>query len=259
VDACLGWALVASEWPPPHTPGVARPIIDELAGPGTTLAAGVTGGFVAGLLIGGVGGRLAMLILRLTSPSTLRGVSTDDGFTIGRVSAQTIFLLRVTAGLGIAGGVLYVVVRWWIPVAWRVPTMTVFFGLVGSSGIIGPDGLDFSALSPLPLAIAMFVAIPTLYGAAMPLIVERLLQDGSILRRRPRGWLFGLAPLLLLNVVGLLLLLAALGIRALGRANPRLVDAWRSPQVAWLGRAALLVGAVVSGVGLVLDAAEILG
>jgi hypothetical protein len=238
---------------------VARPTTDELASPGTTFAAGVTGGFVAGLLIGGVGGRLAMLILRLTSRSALRGLPTDDGFTIGRVSAQTLFLLGVTAGLGIAGGVLYVVVRRWIPVAWRVPAMTVFFGLMGASGIIGPDGLDFSALSPLPLAIAMFVAIPTLYGAAMPLIVERLLQDGSIVRRRPRTWLFGLAPLVLLNVVGLLLLVAALGIWALGRANPRLVDAWWSPRGAWLGRAALFVGAMVSGVGLVLDTAEILG
>jgi hypothetical protein len=40
-----------------------------------------------------VGGRLAMLLLRLTSDPVLRGVSTDDGFTIGRFSAQTIFLL----------------------------------------------------------------------------------------------------------------------------------------------------------------------
>jgi hypothetical protein len=165
----------------------------------------------------------------------------------------------VTAALGIAAGILYVVVRRWIPIAWRIPAMTVFFGLVGGSGIIGPDGLDFSALSPLPLAIALFVAIPALYGAAMPFIVERLLRDGSILRRLPRAWLFGRAPLVLLNVVGLLLVLAALGIWALARGNPRLVDAWRSPQVAWLGRAALLAGATVSGVGLVLDAADILG
>jgi len=242
-----------------HTPGVARPSIDDLAGPGTTLAAGVTGGFVAGLVIGGFGGRLAMLLLRLTSPSALRGVSTDDGFTIGRVSAETLFLLGVTAGLGIAGGVLYVVVRRWIPIAWRVPAMTVFFGLVGGSGIIGPDGLDFSLLSPLPLAIAMFVAIPTLYGLAMPLIVERLLRDGSILRRRPRAWLIGLAPLLLLNLIGALILATAMGIRSLGRANPRLVAAWRSSGATWLGRAALVVGAVVSGVGLVLDTADILG
>src|SRR5262245_1896434 len=110
---------------------MARPTIDELADPGTTLAAGVTGGFVACLLIGGVGGRLAMLLLRLTSPVAFRGVSTDDGFTIGRVSAETLFLLGVTAALGIAGGILYVAIRRWIPVAWRVPAMTAFFGLVG--------------------------------------------------------------------------------------------------------------------------------
>jgi len=200
-----------------------------------------------------------MLLLRLTSPSALRGVLTDDGFTIGRVSTETLFLLGVTAALGIAGGILYVVVRRWIPLGWRVPAMTMFFGLVGGGGIVGPDGRDFSALSPLPLAIALFVAIPTLYGAAMPLIVERLLGEGSILRRRPRAWLFGLAPLVLLNVVGLLFLLGALGIWALGRANPRLVEAWQSPPTAWLGRTALLAGAVASGVGLVLDAAEILG
>ncbi|TMK81415.1 MAG: hypothetical protein E6G47_03550 [Actinobacteria bacterium] len=93
----------------------------------------------------------------------------------------------------------------------------------------------------------------------MPFMVERLLRGASILRRRPRAWLLGLAPLVLLNVVGLLLVLAALGIRALGRANPRLVDAWRSPQVAWLGRAALLAGATVSGMRLVSDTAQILG
>src|SRR5512143_429212 len=87
----------------------------DLSSPGATLAAGVSGGFVSGLLIGGVGGRLAMLLLRLTSAPALRGVTTDDGFTIGRLSAETIFLLGVTAGLGIAGGLFYLIVRGWIP------------------------------------------------------------------------------------------------------------------------------------------------
>ena len=38
---------------------------------------------MAGLLVGGVGGRVAMLLLRLTSDPRLRGLETDDGFTIG--------------------------------------------------------------------------------------------------------------------------------------------------------------------------------
>ena len=87
----------------------------DLASPGATLASGVTAGFACGLLIGGVGGRLAMLVLRLTSDPALRGVKTDDGFTIGRFSTETIFLLGVTAALGIAGGLFYLIVRGWIP------------------------------------------------------------------------------------------------------------------------------------------------
>ncbi len=78
--------------------------VRELSPAGATLASGVLSGFVCGVVIGGVGGRLAMLLLRLTSDPTLRGVQTDDGFTIGRFSAETLFLLGVTAGLGILGG-----------------------------------------------------------------------------------------------------------------------------------------------------------
>src|SRR5690349_13321207 len=100
---------VVHRWCLTHTDPMARPTIDDLAAPGATLAAGVTAGFVAGVVIGGVGGRLAMLALRLTSNPGLRGLATDDGFTIGRVSAATIFLLGVTAALGMAGGLFYLV------------------------------------------------------------------------------------------------------------------------------------------------------
>ena len=70
----------------------------DLPSPGATLASGVTGGFVCGLLIGGVGGRLAMFVLRLTSDPSLRGARTDDDFIIGVFTSQTLFLLGVTAG-----------------------------------------------------------------------------------------------------------------------------------------------------------------
>ncbi len=75
----------------------------DLAPSGATLASGVSAGFISGVLIGGVGGRLAMLVLRLTSDPALRGAQTDDGFTIGVFSTETLFLLGVTAGLGIVG------------------------------------------------------------------------------------------------------------------------------------------------------------
>ena len=54
----------------------------------------------AGFLVGGVGGRLAMFILRLTSDDSVRGIESDDGFTIGQISAQSFFLIAATTLLG---------------------------------------------------------------------------------------------------------------------------------------------------------------
>lgn len=112
-------------------------------------------------------------------------MKTDDGFTIGVVSTDTLFLLGVTAGLGIVGGLFYLIVRGWIPDRWRVGVMTVYVGLVGGAGLISPDGIDFRVLSPLPLAVAMFVAIAAAYGALMPWLTERMLREDSVMRRRP--------------------------------------------------------------------------
>jgi hypothetical protein len=64
---------------------------------------GILAGLLCGGLIGGVGGRLAMFILRLTSSDSLHGVETDDGFTIGSFTGATVFLVIATAFLGAFG------------------------------------------------------------------------------------------------------------------------------------------------------------
>jgi hypothetical protein len=240
-------------------PAMERLAFEDLREPGVSLGAGVSAGFLAGVLIGGVGGRLAMLALRLTSDPSLHGVSTDDGFTIGRVSLQTLFLLGVTAGLGMAGGLFYLVVRRWIPSRWRIPLMTLFFALVGGAGLIGPSAVDFTLLSPLPLAVAFFVAIPAVYGATVPWVAERLLREDSILRRGRWAWVGGLLPLLFANIVGALVLLVALGG---GPSVARHPSSWmpgdpRSSRGS--GRAALVIIAFASGDGLVRDGIDILG
>ncbi len=230
----------------------------ELSTPGATLASGVTSGFAAGLLIGGVGGRLAMFLLRLTSDPALRGAKTDDGFTIGVFSTETLFLLGVTAGLGIAGGLFYLIVRGWIPERRRVVVMAVFFGLVGGRGLLRPHGIDFTALSPLLLAVAMFVTIPVAYGVAMPWLAERMLREGSVMRRRPWAWIAGLLPLAAANIVGVLVLVVAVLILLVSRSAPGTIVAWRSPVTMWIGRALLFVIAAASGVKLISDSLEIL-
>ena len=105
----------------------------------------------------------------------------------------------------------------------------------------------------------MFVAIPAAYGATMPWIAERLLREESILRRGRWAWIVGLVPLLFANIVGALVLLVALGVWAIGRSTPSLIDAWRSQVVTWLGRAALVAVAFASASGLVRDGIDILG
>ena len=50
----------------------------------TFLGPGLLVGLVCGALIGGVGGRLAMFVLRVTSDGSLHGLQTDDDFTIGK-------------------------------------------------------------------------------------------------------------------------------------------------------------------------------
>lgn len=235
-----------------------RLTLSDLSSPAATLASGVTGGFVTGLLIGGMGGRTTMFLLRLTSDSALRGTQTDDGFTIGVFSTQTLFLLGVTAGLGILGGLFYLIVRGWIPERWRVVVMTVYVGLVGSAGLVSPDGVDFRELSPLPLAVAMFVAIAVAYGAVMPWLTERMLREGSMMQRRPWAWIAGLLPLSAANIVGILVLLLAMIVLLVRRSAPITIEAWRSPITTWIGRTLLFVTSVASGAKLVRDSLEIL-
>jgi hypothetical protein len=222
-----------------------------------TFGAGVLGGFVAGVLVGGVGGRLAMMLLRFTSSPELVGLKTDDGFTVGRFSSETIFLLGVTAGLGILGGVLYLIVRGWIPARLRIASMSIYFAAVGGAGIIGPSEFDFSRLSPLRLAIALFIVIPAVFGVVTVMLVERLIRPDSFLRQG-RWWFVGLLPLILINVVGLLLALLALAVGWAGERAPSLRKAWESRATAWIGRAVLIATAGMSAVSLGQDVAEIL-
>jgi hypothetical protein len=227
------------------------------------VAAAIVSGFVAGIVVGGVGGRVSMLVLRLTSDPSLLGLKTDDGFTIGIVSSATIFLLLLTAIGGMLGGLLYLVVRAWLPRGTRPWLFGALTGLVGGAVVIRPGGLDFTVLDPLPLAIAMFVALPVAYGIAVSLLGERLLDP----QRELGGWTIWVAsavlPLLLVlvarfGVLGLLFAVAVVGMAASVRVMPEIGSVWRSKPLTWVGRAALATVGVYAGIDLIGDIAQIL-
>src|SRR4051812_27077656 len=134
---------------------------------------GLAAGALAGLAVGGVGGRLAMLLLRLTSPDSVIGLTSDDGFEIGRFTGDTLDLVGGMTMLGAINGVLYAVFRRAIPARLRLPSWVCLAALVGGSLFVHDDGVDFTVLEPAILAIALFVALPGIAAALVVLLAER--------------------------------------------------------------------------------------
>jgi len=222
---------------------------------------GVSTGAIAGLVIGGVGGRLAMFVLRLTSSPSLHGVETDDGFTIGVFSLATLFLLLITALIGVLAGLVYLVIRTWLPGRWRPWLFGAFGGLVGGTLLVQPDGLDFRLLEPLPLAITFFIAIPAGCGFAISRSVERRFADASERTPTSASWMVGLLPLVLLLATGPLgfaLVAITIGAGVVARSVPMASVIWGSTAFVWIGRLGLAAIAAIASVTLVRDIAEIL-
>jgi hypothetical protein len=184
------------------------------------MAAAVSAGAITGFVVGGLGGRLAMFVLRLTSDPSVRGLSSDDGFTIGVFSAATSFLLVFATVLGAAAGALYLALRLVLPERGRVWYAAALGAVLGGALLVHTDGIDFTLLQPALLAIAMFVAISAGYGAGTSLLAERFLREGSVLDRPVA--ILAFAPLALVALRGALALLALLGVFAIAVAAPRL-------------------------------------
>lgn len=134
---------------------------------------GAGSGAIAGFLIGGIGGRLAMLLLRLTSPDLVIGGLSDDGFEIGVVTTKTLQLVLAMAMLGAANGVLYATLRTAIPRRLRLPLWTLFAAAAGGATFVHEEGIDFQLLEPAALAVALFIALPGLAAALVVVLVER--------------------------------------------------------------------------------------
>ena len=140
------------------------------------LAACLLAGAAAGFLVGGIGGRLVMRILAVAEEGN-RGITTDAGFVSGSFSLSgTIELVGfVTVFTGFAGGVLYVIVRRWLPsrMRWRIPAWGLLL-LLFSRGFPIEDSFDFRVFGPAGLAVALFGVFPFLYAAAQVPLAERL-------------------------------------------------------------------------------------
>ena len=221
------------------------------------IGAAVAAGMLAGLVVGGIGGRIAMFILRVTSSSRVNGIESDDGFRIGQISGQTFFLLLATTALGAIGGLIYLFGRQWVPARWRVAVSGTSFGVVLAAGVIKPDGVDFTLLSPLWLAVVLFVLISVVFGVVVSVLVERLLAREA---RQELGWwaYLPLPALLLGGPVTWVAIVVTWLAWAIGHTVPAVGRAWRSPVVVWVARAVIATLVVVNAVALAKDVSTIL-
>lgn len=217
------------------------------------LAAVTWAGGLLGLLVGGIGGRLAMMLLARLNPE-VAGVTSDDGFTMGQLSLQSLDLLAITTLIGVFGGGIYFVLRGLMvgPRWFQILSVSLGPAVVVGSLLVHVDGVDFT-LHPVWLAIAMFVAIPWVYAALLTVTAERFLApEGTFMTTST--WL-AVAPLLLwvpILPVLVVLLLGLLAFEAL-RRTPRGDAALSHPAWPWLVRVALVVFFSVSLIDLVRD------
>src|SRR3954471_13473251 len=138
---------------------------DDVRGALRHAAIGVAAGALVGLVVGGILGRIAMLVLRLTSGSEVIGLHTDDGFEIGRFPLMgSLNLAFVYTVFGIVLGLLYALARRFLPRRGRVVAWAAVTGALGGGAFVHSDGIDYLVLDPLWLAIAFFVALPALAG-----------------------------------------------------------------------------------------------
>ena len=211
------------------------------------LAVAIVGGAIAGPLVLGLGGRLAMRITAATSDDRVQGALTEAEETVGEITLGGTIGLVLFVGLfgGFIGGLLYMGIRRWLRgPAWRAGLVVGTLGLavVGRAVALDPDSVDFDLLSPRWLAVLLFVLLGLFYGVVLAAVIERLDRSYPILAARP-GAIAAHAPLLLFALVPPLALLVVLGavVAAFAPRIGPIARNWQSVAVERAGQALLLV------------------
>jgi hypothetical protein len=151
----------------------------------------IVGGIPVGVVVAGIGSRLAMLLLRITSPDSVRGAESDDGFIIGTFTlGGTYSLMLLGAIVGVIGAGVYLVIapRLIGPLWFRRLTTGLGSAAVVGSMLIHADGIDFTLLEPTWLAIGLFVLLPGIFGVVIGPAVDSVGRDGSWTRNLQRPW-----------------------------------------------------------------------
>lgn len=162
----------------------------------------VTAGVGAGVLVAGAGGRLVMRLLAATAGDQAQGKLTEAEEVVGRISTGgTIgFVVFTALFFGLATGIVYVLVRRWLP-AGRVGGLTYGALLLVVLGTriepLRADNPDFDIVGPSWLALAAFGALVVTHGMVVAALAAWYSRRLAPFSAGSRAWL-GYAPLVAL-------------------------------------------------------------
>jgi hypothetical protein len=148
------------------------------------IARGGLGGLAVGIVVGGLGGRVAMRLVALLIPDAF-GSFTENGNRIGDITLGGSLSLIIFAGLfvGIFVGVIWVVVSPWLPRTLgprALAAVPLAIGL-GAFGLVQGNNPDFAVLGYDPRVMVVLLGLVGLVGAAMAVV------DAWLDRRLPQA------------------------------------------------------------------------
>jgi hypothetical protein len=163
-----GLHALRTEQDPPHTPPHA--LVSALLRFARSIATATLAGVIAGMLVLGLGGRLAMRIIGILGGQPVAGLLTENKNVVGDIT------LDGTVGLIVAGGVvgafcgpLYAAARpLLVPLGrWQPLAFGVLFFLVFGSSCITPQNTDFRRFGPPLVNVTLFALIFVVFGMAL--------------------------------------------------------------------------------------------
>jgi hypothetical protein len=225
----------------------------------------VISGVGAGILAAGAGGRLVMRLLAVTAGPAAQGRVTEAEEVVGRITVDGTLGFVVFIGLfaGLGTGLLYLLVRRWLPKGRAGgPVYGALLLVLAGTRLdpLRPGNPDFDLVGPGWLSVAAFTALAVFHGVLVAALAARLSRVVPLLGSRPRAFVAYAPLLLLLPLPPAGLLLAAVGVTAvLVSRVPAVVAAWRDPRMVTSGRIALVALAVLAFPGFASAVVDILG
>ncbi|MEY2475400.1 MAG: hypothetical protein QOG87_715 [Actinomycetota bacterium] len=206
----------------------------------------------AGMLMAGPGGRLAMRLLAATAGDSAQGRLTEAEETVGRISVGgSVGLVLFTAlFFGLASGLLYMLIRRWLPAGRLGGLLCGALLVVLFSPAIDPlrkANPDFDIVGPGWLSVATFIALGLGQGMLVAAVAGRFSRSLPMVRAEaPVLARYGVVLPLFLFVAPAVVAIA-LGAVIVGLNQIRdLGELARRRQVVLAGRAVLIVATLAT-------------